>query len=279
MPPPRPGLALLLLPPALVLLALLLPRPASAGPSARWRWPVHGELVGVFRYAPRHPFAAAQRRGVDIAAVHGAIVRSACRGRVTFAGPVPGRGAAVTVRCGALVATHLGLDRPAVRRGAVVAAGDRLGRVGPSGRVRLGARRAAARFGYVDPLALVAGDQDPGPAAGPGPAPLPRGRSPLPAAPHSAPAPRAVRPTGAPRLLSPHALDPRPRPAAGPLRTAAGPRPRPATRPADAAPAIPGLAWAGLILLAAGVPLGGLVHHGRRRRRATRGARAAAGAR
>jgi Peptidase family M23 len=262
MPPPRPGLALLLLPPALVLLALLLPRPAAAGPSAHWRWPVHGELVGVFRYAPRHPFAAAQRRGVDIAAAPGAVVRSACRGRVTFAGPVPGRGAAVTVRCGALVATHLGLDRPAVRRGAVVAAGDRLGRVGPSGRMRLGARRAVARFGYVDPLALLAGDHDPGPPAGPAPAPAPRGRSPLLAPPRPANAPRRVRPAGAPRPLSTPAADPRPRPAAG---------------PGDAAPAIPGLAWAGLVLLAAGVPLGGLVH--RRRRRATRAAGAAAVAR
>jgi len=238
MPPPRPGLALLLLPPALVLLALLLPRPAAAVPRAHWRWPVHGEVVGVFRYAPRHPFTAAQRRGIDVAAAPGAVVRSACRGRVTFAGPVPGRGFGVSVRCGAVVATHLGLARPAVRRGAVVAAGDRLGRLGRSGRMRLGARRAASRFGYVDPLALLAGGPDADPPAGPagpGPAPLPRGGPPRPAPAHDR-------------------------------------RPRPAARPADSAPAIPGLAWAGLVVLAAGVPLGGLVHRGRRRRRSTHGA-------
>ena len=167
----------------------------------------------------------------------------------------------MSVRCGALVATHLGLDRPAVRRGAVVAAGDRLGRVGPSGRMRLGARRAAARFGYVDPLALLAGDQDPGPPAGPAPAPVPRGRSPLLAPPRPANAPRLVRPAGAPRPLSAPAADPR----------------VPAAGPADPAPAIPGLAWAGLVVLAAGIPLGGLIH--RRRRKATRAAGAAAVAR
>jgi hypothetical protein len=48
--------------------------------------------------------------------------------------------------------------------------------------------------------------------------------------------------------------------------------PRPARAGADAAaspaPGVPGLAWGGLVLLAAGLPLGGLLH--RRRRRAAR---------
>ncbi|MEA2270350.1 MAG: hypothetical protein QOC64_2960, partial [Solirubrobacteraceae bacterium] len=35
------------------------------------------------------------------------------------------------------------------------------------------------------------------------------------------------------------------------------------------APAVPALAWAGLVLLAAGVPLGGVVARSRRRRGAT----------
>src|SRR5689334_23314744 len=136
MPPPRATLALVLVPLGLALLALLVPRP-PAGAAAireRWRWPVQGEVVGGFRYAPRHPFAAGGRRGVDIAAAPGAVVRSACAGRVTYAGPVPGRGLGVTVRCGALVATHLGLGRLAVRRGAAVGPGRGLGTVGRSGR-------------------------------------------------------------------------------------------------------------------------------------------------
>jgi peptidase M23-like protein len=223
----------------LALLALLVPRPAAGAPAPRerWRWPVHGEVVGGFRYAPRHPFAAGGRRGVDVAAAPGAVVRSACAGRVTYAGPVPGRGLGVTVRCGALVATHLGLGRLAVRRGADVGAGGRLGAVGPAGRLRLGARRAASRFGYVDPLALL-GAESPG-GRGPGAAPLGRApRGPL--------APAVRRP-----------IVPRPAPR---------PRPRQAAAPSHGATPIPGAALAGLVLLAAGVPLGGLVHRRRRRR-------------
>jgi hypothetical protein len=244
MPPPRVRLVLLV-PLALALLALLLPRPAGAAGRERWRWPLDGEFVGGFRYAPRHPFAAGGRRGIDIAASPGAAVRSACRGRVTFAGPIPRGGLGVSVRCGDLVATHLGLGRLAVRRGASVGAGRRLGVVGPAGRLRLGARRRAERFGYVDPLALLAADPPP---AGRGPSPLPLGR-----------APRVRRSPPAVRA-----------PAPIPRRSAV-PRPRPVASPSPAAPsdaAIPPAAWAGLVLLAAGVPLGGLLRRSRRRRRA-----------
>src|SRR3954464_1759395 len=140
MPPPRPRLLLLVVPVglALALLALVLPR-AAAGASPvreRWRWPVESRtLAGRFAYSPRHPFATAQRRGIDIATPPGAAVRSACGGRVAFAGPVPGgRVLGVTVRCGALVATHLGLGRLAVRPGPPRPPRARHGALGPARR-------------------------------------------------------------------------------------------------------------------------------------------------
>jgi hypothetical protein len=247
MPPPRARLVLSLAAIAvlLALLTLLLPRPAAAAARAapapdRWRWPVDSRaLAGRFAYAPRHPFAAAQRRGIDIAAAPGAAVRSACGGRVTFAGPVPGgRGRGVTVRCGALVATHLGLGRVAVRRGSRVAPGTRLGAVGPAGRLRLGARRRGSRFGYVDPLGLLRDERVPADPA------VPLGRAPR--------GPVAV-------------------PAVAPFRPVVRPRPVAVSR--DGA-GVPRAAWAGLVLLAAGVPLGGIVQRSRRRR--ARGAVAAA---
>jgi len=282
MPPPRHRVLLIALAAlaAASLFALLLPRPAGAAPP--WRWPVRGPLVGRFAYARAAPFTAGARRGIDIAASPGAAARSACRGRVTFAGEVPGgRGLGVTVRCGALVATHLGLTRLAVRRGARVAAGTRLGRVGPTGTVRLGARRAADRFGYVDPLPLLRGDAPGGgpampvPAARRGPrlpvAPRPAAEPvPLGQAPHAAAErrPPLGRPARAPGLNAPAApsgpRDASPR-AASPLAR----RPPAATSPGAA---IPAGAWAGLVLLAAGVPVGGVV----RRRRARSAAAAAA---
>jgi hypothetical protein len=211
-------------------------RATAVARHATWRWPVRGRVVGAFRVAPHAPFARGQRRGIDVAAAPGTPVRAACAGRVSFAGAPPREGLAVTVRCGGLVATYLRLGRLEVRRGDHAATGRRLGTLGPSGRLRLGARRAGDRRGYVDPLALL-GDPRPTapPALGPAP-PLRRSR---------------IAPAPPPR--------PRPRPAPAP----AGPRRLPL-------PAYPAIA-----LIAAALPVGGLVHRRRRRRAATVEAKAA----
>jgi hypothetical protein len=129
---------------------------------AAWRLPVHGAVVHRFAYDRGDPFSAGARRGVDLSATPGAAVRAACAGRVTWTGTAPGaRG--VTVRCGAYVATHLGLGTIAVHRGEAVGAGAVLGRVGSAGAVRLGARRVGDRLGYVDPLGLIGAAGDPVP--------------------------------------------------------------------------------------------------------------------
>ena len=118
------------------------PRPASAG----WRAPVDGGAVlAPFALRPRaavRPGRAARRRTCARRPARRCGRR--CGGVVTFAGRVPRFGGAVThplrARC---AATVLGLRSPAVRRGAVVLPGRRLG-AARGGVVRLGARTRRA---------------------------------------------------------------------------------------------------------------------------------------
>jgi murein DD-endopeptidase MepM/ murein hydrolase activator NlpD len=254
--PPRPHplvLAALALG-SLVVMALVVPHGAggavgaggvggAAGTRADWHWPLRGAVVGAFHLTPRAPFARGQRRGIDVSAAPGAVVRAACPGRVTFAGPLPRRGLAVSVRCGALVATYLGLGGLRVRKDARVGRGKLLGVLGSRGRLRLGARRAAEPRGYADPLTLLV---DPDPAAPPRLGPAPR-------------APRArlhpPLPAPAPALL---------------------PAPAPRGAPTAAAHRLPWPAYPAIAIVASALPLGGLVH--RRRRRARSAAIAAASA-
>src|SRR3954470_13506917 len=153
-----------------------------------------GEVVSAFRHDARTPFAAGQQRGVDLAARPGSLVVAACSGRVSFAGRVPRFGLGVSVRCGRMTATHLGLARVSVGRGTRVSAGAAIGSAGGSGVVRLGARVTAERFGYLDPLSLVGDGRVPGPAPIAPVRPRPSVPRPPPVA---APAPR---PAGGPGL-------------------------------------------------------------------------------
>jgi Peptidase family M23 len=220
---------------------------------ATWRWPLRGPAVGDFRVTPRAPYARGQRRGIDVAAPPGSEVRAACPGRVTFTGALPRLGLAVSVRCGALVATYLRLGRVAVRRGTIVGLGQPLGTLGPAGALRLGARRAADRRGYVDPLTLLRDRDGSPPALGP----APRARLPRIA--------RPPRPGARPLPLGPSVR----------LRAAAPfpAQPRFARTPTRDPHRLPWPAYPALALIATALPIGGLVH--RRRRRATAAAVAA----
>jgi len=214
---------------ALTLVLLALSPEVVHGRVAGWRMPLEGPVTGGFEIKPEAPFAAGQRRGVDIAAPPGTTVRSACTGSVSFAGRVPGGDGAlgVSVRCGGLTATHLGLASLRVARGRAVGAGHRLGVVGRWGVLRLGARVTTRRFGYLDPLGLIGG--------GSAPPPLPFGRAPR--------GRRAVRPrTPAPFRVRARVPSPAPRPAGVPLG-----------------------AWLGVGLLAAGTGCGALVRRTRSR--------------
>ena len=224
-----------------VVMALVVPHHAAGASS--WRWPLRGPVVGTFHLSPGAPFARGQRRGIDVSARPGTVVRAACPGRVTFSGALPHRGLAVTVRCGSLNATYLGLGRLATRTGSRLIRGDAIGTLGASGRLRLGARRASDRRGYVDPLLLLADGAPPLPHLGPAPRAV--GRRPVPP---TRPAPRPVAP----------AMPPAPGSAASPRR-------------------LPWPAYPALALVASALPLGGLLH--RRRRRAGARATDALGAR
>ncbi len=177
-----------------------------------------GPLAQGFAVGP-DPFAAGQHRGADFAAAAGAEVRAACAGVVAFAGEAGSNGRVVTLRCGRWRVTHLPLATIAVRRGARVRAGAKLGTVGSSPAhegLHLGVRREGDRFGYVDPLRFLAEPTTP-PPLGPAPrAARPRRVGPPP--PRIAPPPRT-----APRRESRRRRGPR-RAAAG--RAAAAPHPR-----------------------------------------------------
>lgn len=269
---------------SLNVLVLLLVAPAAQ--AATWLRPVDGPLLREF--APGgDPYARGWHRGVDLAAARGSPVRSACAGRVTFAGRVPRGGPTVSVRCGALVATYQQLGTLAVRAGADVRRGGRLGDVGASNDPRQGrshlhlGARVLATGRYVDPLRMLG----PGPSvplAPPGIDRRPRGLPPGPApaarrVPRAAPArpspivPRAGRAAAVVRRVAPPAPL-----SARPLH--APPAPLPARRahaPPARDPPIPWLVWVGLAAFGLGLPLGGLVRVRRRGRAASAVVRAA----
>lgn len=230
--------------PAVAVLLLVL---APAGAAGAWRWPVEGEVVREF-VLDADRFSPGQHRGIDVAAPVGEPVRAACGGRVRFAGPVAGNGRTVSVVCGGHVATYLHLASIAVRRGQPVPPGARLGTVGRTGRpgrgpahLHLGARELASGR-YVDPRGLLAATASPPPVLA-GPRSAPRlGPSALGPAPHAAPAPRVA-----------------PVPSRAPVPGLPAPVASPTAAPTASSEPLPLVAWAGLALLAAGLPVGVLV--------------------
>jgi murein DD-endopeptidase MepM/ murein hydrolase activator NlpD len=186
------------------------------------------------------PFRAGWHRGADFVVAPGARVGATCSGRVVWAGRD-----VVTLRCGSYRVTHLPLARVTARRGARVRAGARIGTLGRSRDhvgLHVGVRRAGDRFGYVDPVPLLA-------------EPPPHG---VPVAPRPA-RPRGGRPAARPRAPAPLRVA---RPGSPPQPVRAGPPPAAVRVPA------PWPAWLGLAVLLAGA-VGGGMRITLRRRRAT----------
>jgi Peptidase family M23 len=213
-----------------LLLVVLLASSGEAAAAQGWRRPLGGGVMAkAFAYDRGAPFVRGARRGIDLSASPGARVGAVCGGVVTWAGRVPGWGKGVTLRCPrGLVATELGLASVAAARGARVLPGTTLGRLWSQGVLRVAARRAHDRFGYVDPAPLFVADAVP-----PAVAPSPLARRPR--------VPRRVALRPAPVLV-----------------------PHPAAARAPARPPLPILAGAALLALAAS---GGVVRGRRARRR------------
>ena len=137
---------------------LLLSAPAQAS----WSWPVRGDVITPYRNGA-DPYAGGQHRGIDIAAAVGTAVVAAAGGEVRFAGTAGSSGLTVSVRTGdGFDTSYLHLSALAVRAGARVSAGERLGAVGTTGtrsadqpHLHFGVREAGTRHAYIDPLSML----------------------------------------------------------------------------------------------------------------------------
>jgi hypothetical protein len=147
---------------ALALLPVLIAFQAGAPPALAWTWPADGPVLRPFVFGD-DPYAGGQHRGIDVAGLADAPVRAPSAGVVSFAGTVPGRGRAVTVRTPdgySVTLVHLGAI--SVGRGVAVAEGAPLGTIGPTGDVEhpepyvhLGVRVTSDPNGYLDPLTFL----------------------------------------------------------------------------------------------------------------------------
>ena len=179
-------------------------------------------------------------------------VVAAAGGEVRFAGTAGSSGLTVSVRTAdGFDTSYLHLSSLAVRAGARVSAGERVGAVGTTGtrsavapHLHFGVRDAGTRHAYLDPLSILPPATAPPPSEAPRPVPAP---APAPLSPSQRPylsPPRARRAAVAWRPLPrgvPRAGPPVPRPAPVP-RSAPGrrrSRTRPARRPAPRARAAP----------------------------------------
>src|SRR5215210_4015603 len=171
--------------------------------SAAWVWPVSGEVIAEYRNGT-DPYAPGQHRGIDIAAPAGTPIVAAASGDVRFAGTAGSSGLTISIRTNdGYDTSYLHLSSLAVRAGARVSAGERIGAVGTTGtrsadapHLHFGVRDAGTRHDYHDPLAFLrppppARAPDPPPAPGPALQPAPPAIAPE-TVPRTAPRPRAV---------------------------------------------------------------------------------------
>jgi hypothetical protein len=145
-----------------------------------WQWPVRGDLITRYANDNSRPYAGGMHRGIDIGAAVGTPVVAAHAGSVSYAGNLGSSGltVAITGSDGRHIASYLHLSEIAVKRGASVGGGQRIGSVGTTGQrstaephLHFGVRVADRERYYVDPLTLLpplsAGQASPAPAVRP----------------------------------------------------------------------------------------------------------------
>jgi hypothetical protein len=226
-------------------LILLLAAAPARGAAEEWRWPVSGRVITPYLNDNGRPYAGGMHRGIDIAAPVGTPVVAAHAGRVTYAGALGSSGLTVAIETAdkRRVSSYLHLSEVAVKRGAFVSGGERIGAVGTTGtrsaaepHLHFGVHLAGPDHFYIDPLELL--PPLPGEARAPAAAPL---QAPAPARAHPAPVPVAARPAPA------HALGParqrsrHPLPADGPIGVPVGARQRAPRLLAARRPALAGV--------------------------------------
>jgi murein DD-endopeptidase MepM/ murein hydrolase activator NlpD len=129
------------------------------GSATRWQWPLEPVPRVVRGYdEPASPYGPGHR-GVDLSGAVGQVVLAVAAGRVSFAGPVAGRGV-VVVDHGRLSSTYQPVSGY-VSRGDRVSAGQPIGSLELTGShclpepcLHLGAKRGET---YLDPLSLLPG--------------------------------------------------------------------------------------------------------------------------
>lgn len=135
-------------------------RSASPGLRGRWEWPLRPQPVVARPFLQPASKYGAGHRGVDLVGVAGQDVLAVEAGTVTHVGRIAGRGTIAVLHASGIRSTYEPVVS-ALTTGAVVAGGDRLGRLEPSGShcgaepcLHLGAIRDEA---YLDPLVFILG--------------------------------------------------------------------------------------------------------------------------
>lgn len=131
---------------------------SSAGPSARWAWPLQPRPVVARGFVRPKTAYAAGHRGVDLAAQPGDAVLAVADGQVTHVGVINGRGTISVLHGTGIRSTHEPVEADvavgqSVSRGQVIGVvSDVAGHCAPATCLHLGAIRAET---YLDPLTLL----------------------------------------------------------------------------------------------------------------------------